>query len=247
MKKGLILFILAAVVGLSGVANATLTTIGTATYGSNAYNLIYEGDINGTGLIWLDYTKSAAYWDTQRTWANGLNGAGVLVYNLNSGISVDWTGGVWRLPTTVDGAFVEGFDGTTTGGYNVKTSEMGHLYFESLGNNARRNTDGTWNDPASFVLKKGDFQHLTGIQYWSDTQRDDTATAWAFYINKSSGGVWGRQIVDAEVYSYYALAVHPAGVAQSSPVPIPAAVWLLGSGLAGLGLLRKRLGDFPPT
>jgi hypothetical protein len=111
----MLLLALVAVLGFSGPANAALTSIGTATYSGSSYNLIYEDDQK---LIWLDYSHGYANWQSQRDWATGLNASGVLAYNLNPGLNVTW-GGEWRLPSTVDGPYVYGYDGTTTGGYNV--------------------------------------------------------------------------------------------------------------------------------
>ena len=54
---------------MTGLAQATLTTIGTAEYGGADYNLIYDDDDtghSGGGLVWLDYTHSSADWLTQR-------------------------------------------------------------------------------------------------------------------------------------------------------------------------------------
>ena len=45
MKKLLIILTLCVFLGLSGVAGADLTTIGTASYLGNDYNLIYEGEL----------------------------------------------------------------------------------------------------------------------------------------------------------------------------------------------------------
>jgi len=53
------------------VANAALTTIGTATYGSQNYNLIYEGELGGSGLVWLDYTNDFDAVTGQERWRLG--------------------------------------------------------------------------------------------------------------------------------------------------------------------------------
>ena len=90
--------------------NRTLTTIGTATYGTSTYNLIYEGGLGQKGLIWLDYTNAGDTWSNQMSWADGLNNE--LTYTLRTGITVSWLGG-WRLPSV---------------------NEMEHLYYHSLGN-----------------------------------------------------------------------------------------------------------------
>ena len=45
--------------------------------------------------------------------------------------------------------------------------------------------------------------------------------------------------VDSSVYSQYALS-NMTDIASVAPVPVPAAVWLLGSGIAGLACFRRK-------
>lgn len=62
MKKrflGFFVFLVSLI--LSGSAFAALEVIGTATYQSNSYNLIWDDDNNGNSVIWLDYTNAHAY------------------------------------------------------------------------------------------------------------------------------------------------------------------------------------------
>ena len=80
-----------------GTAHASLTTIGSATYGGDDYNLIYD-DVNL--ITWLDYTNDPGAWANQISWADDLNGAGILNYNLNANIvTSSWDDNdPWRLP-----------------------------------------------------------------------------------------------------------------------------------------------------
>ncbi|NDY73093.1 hypothetical protein DO021_15535 [Desulfobacter hydrogenophilus] len=119
---------------MSGMGHAALTTIGTATYNGQDYNLIWDDDNNGNSVVWLDYTNDRAKWADQISWASNLNGTNVLTYNIDSDYTVEWGTSSWRLPTTVDGLWDFGADGTTTAGFNITSSEMGHLYYEELGN-----------------------------------------------------------------------------------------------------------------
>lgn len=57
MKKTLLVFSTAlALLGMAGMSQATLTTIGTATYFGSEYNLICDDDNNGNSVVSLDYS-----------------------------------------------------------------------------------------------------------------------------------------------------------------------------------------------
>ena len=99
------------VIGLAGTANAALWDRGGG--------LIYDDVLD---ITWL---QDANYAGTTMNWADAVAWADQLVF-----------GGFddWRLPATIDGPLVLGHDGTTTGGYNIITSEMGFMYYNNLGN-----------------------------------------------------------------------------------------------------------------
>ena len=215
-------------VGMSGISSASLTTIGTANYNGSNYKLIYDSGMN---ITWLDYTNAKDYWQDQVDWAAGLNNSEILTINLNSGVEMNWTGD-WRLPSTVDGPWQYGYDGTTTGGYNITTSEMGHLYYEELSNAGLRDTSGVRHWPLSY--NAGEFENLSftvnEAMYWSGTAYSgSTDDAWSFRFDK---GFQGRNSGTGSEYRGIA-------VINSSPVPIPGALWLLGSGLLGLIGIRR--------
>jgi len=232
MKRGLgLLLAVAVLLSFSGVANAALTTIGTATYGGHGYNLIYASDQH---LVWLDYTRGYDGWFYQMSWAAGLNTAGVLTYHLNPGISVAWSGD-WRLPNTVDGPYVWGHDGTTTAGYNITTSEMGHLYYTELGNKGYSDASGNYQSGWG-LYNTSPFTHLVPGYYWSGTEYAlSPGGAWGFNFGYGSQDVGFK---DGDFY--YALAVHSGDV--GAPVPIPGALLLFAPGLAGIVALNRRIG-----
>ena len=220
------------VVGMVGMANAALTTIGTATYKGSDYNLIWDDDNNGNSIIWLDYSNAAAGWAVQTAWATGLDSA--LIYNIDSAYTVAWDDAAWRLADTVDGKYKYGYDGTTTGGYNITTSELGQLFFEEFGNLGFVATDGTRPQPNYGLQNSEDFDNLIVDWYWSGTEYAiDQNKAWRFTMK------YGRQgsVPKVKANNHYGLAVRSADV---SAVPVPGAVWLLASGLVGLMGLRKK-------
>ena len=227
-RTHILLVVLIAVVLFSGTAQASLSTIGTATYNGQDYSLIYASDQH---LVWLDYTRVVDTWSNQVSWAAGLNTAEVLTYNLNPGISVTWSG-AWRLPATVDGPWVWGYDGTTTAGYNIRTSEMGHLFYTELGNkgyhDVNRNPQSGWG-----LVNKAPFANLQPSYYWSGTDyAGDPTGAWFFnfLLGSQDSAVTG---------SFYALAVRSGDVGA---VPIPGALLLFVPGLAGIVALKRRMG-----
>lgn len=230
-----------------GSANAALTKIGTAQFGGSGpeYNLIYDADSPFGPITWLDFSNSPSAWGAQMSWAAGLNIAGALTYNINSNYKTDWEKSAWRLPSTVDGynhPWEEGFDGTTTGGYNITTSEMGHLFYTELGNLGYYDINGSI-QIGSGLIKIGNppdnFNNLLSSWYWSGTEYEfSTDWAWLFDMNnghQTSG--YPNGYARKNDYMGYGLAVRSG---QVSTVPVPGAFWLLGSGLIGLAGIRRR-------
>lgn len=168
---------------------------------------------NGEGLTYdsdLDITWYAVANNTDMGWYDALNWAASLTYGGVSG---------WRLPNA---------DPTCTTAPNCVKSEMGHLYYTELGNTS-----------IGGLVNKGPFTNIQTsatlpIAYWTGTDYlpvDPAApAAWAFNFTD------GYQGPSTKVHQYYALAVHNGNIA---PIPLPGAVWFLGSGLIRLLGVRR--------
>jgi hypothetical protein len=179
------------------------------------------------GITWLadaNYAGTTMNWETANGWAAGLDVNGI-------------TG--WRLPTLTD----SGNDGCSFGytgtdcGWNgdTSTSEMASMFYDTLGNKAYYDTSGSGEQSGWGLTNTGPFSNLQSSEYWSDVgYAPDADFAWLFLFYD------GLQDVNYKTNSKYAWAVHPDNVGAAI-VPVPAAVWLFGSGLLGLvGVARRK-------
>ncbi len=172
----------------------------------------YDTDLDVTWLADANYAQTSGYdSDGKMTWSEAHTWIATLNTANHLGVNQ------WRLPVTVqpDASCLYQGSGQGSGPY-CTASDMGHLF----------NVEGI----ASF--SPGSFIHVLGNYYWSETTYAPTPSwAWMFYF------LGGTQDAGDKDVSHYAWAVHSGDI---SVVPVPAALWLFGSGVAALGAIRKR-------
>jgi len=147
------------------------------------------------------------------TWVADSNINGLMDWNTANTWAAGLTiGGVsgWRLPSADvngDGTVVDCNGGGVAG---CADNEMGFLYWEE----------------GITTINQTPFTDVRSGVYWSATgSSSDSSSAWALGFNM------GQLATNSKTSTNYAWAVHDRDV---SAVPVPAALWLFGSGLLGL-------------
>lgn len=219
MKKSWVGLAVVGLVALGVPAHVSLVVKGTVEHLGGQRNLIYDTDLD---ITWLDYSSGGFLYtlDVARTWAADLS------FTIN-GVTYD----NWRLPTA----------GTNpTFGYNVTTSELGHLFYVELGNHVLYGPDGSI-QPYGALINTGDFVSLENRLYLSGTEGflaqgagDDHAGVIGFQMGDGSQDMYSKTNNGGLI-----LLVHP-GLVQAAPVPASASMLLIGSGLAALAGLRRK-------
>jgi hypothetical protein len=170
-----------------------------------------------------------AYYDDQLdiSWTANANINGIAIWDNHvawaAGLDIDDVTG-WRLPNmdvNGDNNIVDCFTATQAA---CMDNEYGHLFYYGAG---------TVFGSGITASSPGPFSNVQGNSYFSGTEfASDPTRAWFFSFGSSSQGNGLKNNFG------FAWAVHSGNV---STVPVPAAVWLFGSGLMGLlGLARRK-------
>ncbi len=217
--------------GIFTTANASLVSV----LGGQA---VYDNDLDITWLADANFAKTSGFdADGKMTWANATAWAA----SLTVGGFTDW-----RLPTTADDDNACTYDLVATIpssdaiGWNCTGGEMGHLFYNELSGTA-----------GSSILDSGDpdLALFTNIQstgsndfYWSSTELfvPGPTNAWLFGFHNGFQGENSKG-VGASAWAVRGDTVVGEPEPPLPGVPIPATIWLFGSGLLGLfGIAKKR-------
>jgi len=170
--------------------------------------------------------SGAKTWENQVAWADSLSYLGFDDWRLAS-MSV-----AAGLPTGITFSVIHCKQETELA---CRDNELGYMYYHNLG--------GSFLDDLTGTQTVGDVT-LTDIQslYWSGTEFTPSLSAYCplpICVWEYDFGFGGSSITGSGFSGHYGWAVRSGDVI--SAVPIPAAVWLFGSGLVGLlGIARRK-------
>lgn len=187
--------------------------------------LIYDSTQDITWMADANYAKTSGYhasgmmdWFEATTWADRLNYGG---YD------------DWRLSSTLGTDYYDRCSGTIE--CSDPGNEMAHLFYNDFG---IADGDSIWDAPSGSSRNLFENYSSFGIgehTYWTDTKFEYGNDPHADHFDTGYGFLG---FSNAETSERFAWAVRDGDV---SAVPVPAAVWLFGSGLVGLiGVARRK-------
>jgi hypothetical protein len=219
----LVVGIVSTILGV-GAVSAALVVVGSGTYNGQSYSLIYDEAQN---LTWLDYSHPAQPWEAQNTWANGL---------------VVTVGGLqyseWSLPTL---------------------TQAQQIYQAGLGLFSNLTTDRYWTGetggitpppiepPGPVDPREKEASEASEVSEATDQPEPSTETqpisTTLPIISSDPLGDIGPEPPQDQNYVYFDFASGNSGeivvttnyrglaIMTGRPVPLPGAVFLLGTGL----------------
>nr|WP_320010686.1 PEP-CTERM sorting domain-containing protein [uncultured Desulfobulbus sp.] len=193
---------------------------------ASADSLRVEGEIvieETTGLYW---TRSAVS-STPLTYSKALEWVAWLRDTAYGGYTD------WHLPRTPDGDWGNGniYDGQVNASkYNVDVSDIGHLYYVSIGLTSQYKQSGNSQDDINKLASRW-FENLIPACYWFETLASEeingAETGWGFDFG------WGSQFKLNTSNVAYAIAVRSA-------VPEPSVAGLFMTALLSFTFVRTR-------
>ena len=203
------------------------------------YEAYYDTTLDITWLADANAAGTTMTWTNANAWAGELDVNGITGWRLPTVTPVNGTS--FNLTLSTDGSTDRGTATTTTDGTDGgwrdgsgnPVSEMGHMFYVTLGNRGGCDPTQPWcsGQSGSGLSNTGPFSNVQSLSYWSGSALG-SSSAWDFRFGN------GFQDNVGKTSDLFAWAVRSGDV---SAVPVPAAVWLFGSGLLGLlGVARRK-------
>lgn len=213
-----VLSVLSIVVGLSISAGSE------AALHDRGSGLIFDDVLNVTWLQDINHAKTSGYdsdgkmnWNEATTWIDSLSFHDEVR-------NIDYTD--WRLP-----GFRDGFICLTS--INCVNSELGYMFYSNLGGKHYTSLSSAKNIAALNLFKNVPTSNYLSALWFNTLSFGSSSYAWALDIGDEYGGVQTERAISLE---FYAWAVRDGDIAA---VPLPATIWLFGSGFFSLIGMRK--------
>lgn len=202
------------------------------------FEAYYDTTLDITWLANANAAGSNMTWANATAWVTALDVNGITGWRLptvtpingtsfDTTVSADGSTDLGTAATTSDGT-----DGGWRDGSGSPVSELGHLFYVTLGNLGACVPSLPWCTPqaGAGLTNTGPFSNVFPATYWTGSALDST-NVWDFGFNT------GFQSVNPKTLTGRVWAVRSGDI---SAVPTPAAAWLFGSGLMVLLELARR-------